>query len=119
LIAAVELSLTLENTDKTIEPQSFENFHGAHCPEDGATRKSPKKPKNDYFFPQSQRAKERGWTMLQFTSDPNLQWLAPEALAEMLLTKDQRRRCNEMLFLRWLNQHFKQLRETTKLGSKL
>ena len=43
-----------------------------------------KEAKDDDFFSQSQRAKERGWTMLQLTSDHNPQWSAPEALAEML-----------------------------------
>ena len=39
---------------------------------------------DDDFFPQSQRAKEKGWTLLQLTADHNAQWSAPEALVEML-----------------------------------
>ena len=43
-----------------------------------------KEPSNDDFYPQSQRARERGWTMLQLTADHNPQMSAPEALAEIL-----------------------------------
>lgn len=43
-----------------------------------------KEAQTDDFFPQSQRAKERGWPVLQLTSDHNPQWSAPEALVEML-----------------------------------
>ncbi len=43
-----------------------------------------KEPKDDDFWPQAQRAKERGWPMLQLTADHNAQWSAPEALVEML-----------------------------------
>ena len=43
-----------------------------------------KEPKDDDFWPQAQRAKERGWPVLQLTADHNAQWSAPEALAEML-----------------------------------
>jgi hypothetical protein len=48
------------------------------------TVEKDKKPEQDDFYSQSQRAKERGWSMLQLTSDHNPQWSAPEALAEML-----------------------------------
>ena len=43
-----------------------------------------KKAENDDFWPSAQRAKERGWPILQLTADHNAQWSAPEALAEML-----------------------------------
>jgi pimeloyl-ACP methyl ester carboxylesterase len=43
-----------------------------------------KKPNDDDFWPQAQRAKERGWPILQLTADHNAQWSAPEALVEML-----------------------------------
>lgn len=40
--------------------------------------------KDDDFFQQSERAKQRGWQVFQLTSDHNPQWSAPEALVEML-----------------------------------
>jgi pimeloyl-ACP methyl ester carboxylesterase len=40
--------------------------------------------KNDDFASQAERAKMRGWTINQLTSDHNPQWSAPEALVEML-----------------------------------
>lgn len=43
-----------------------------------------KEPKDDDFWLQAQRAKERGWPVLQLTADHNAQWSAPEALVEML-----------------------------------
>ena len=43
-----------------------------------------KEAKDDDFFPQSQRARDRGWSVLQFTADHNPQWSAPDALVEML-----------------------------------
>lgn len=43
-----------------------------------------KEAKDDGFFAQAQRAKERGWPVLQLTADHNAQWSAPEALVEML-----------------------------------
>lgn len=48
------------------------------------TVEAGKDPKNDDFGPQAQRAKERGWPVLQLTADHNPQWSAPEALVEML-----------------------------------
>jgi len=39
-----------------------------------------KEAKDDDFWPQAQRAKERGWPILQLTADHNAQWSAPEAL---------------------------------------
>jgi pimeloyl-ACP methyl ester carboxylesterase len=75
-------------------PQALKTFTDPIVLKNDAARKIPatyiltvekgKEPKDDDFFPQSQRAKERGWTMLQLTSDHNPQWSAPEALAEML-----------------------------------
>lgn len=43
-----------------------------------------KEAKNDDFWPHAQRAKDRGWPILQLTADHNAQWSAPEALVEML-----------------------------------
>jgi pimeloyl-ACP methyl ester carboxylesterase len=40
--------------------------------------------KNDDFAASAERAKTRGWTVLQLTSDHNPQWSAPEALVELL-----------------------------------
>ena len=75
-------------------PQALKTFTDAIVLKNEAARKIPatyiltvekgKEAKDDDFFPQSVRAKERGWTMLQLTSDHNPQWSAPEALAEML-----------------------------------
>ena len=75
-------------------PQSLKTFTDAIVLKNEAARKLPatyiltvekgKEAKDDDFFPQSVRAKEKGWSMLQLTSDHNPQWSAPEALAEML-----------------------------------
>ena len=75
-------------------PQSLKTFTDAIVLKNEAARKIPatyiltvakgKEAKDDDFFPHSVRAKERGWSMLQLTSDHNPQWSAPEALAEML-----------------------------------
>ena len=43
-----------------------------------------KEAKDDDFWPQAQRARERGWPVQQLTADHNAQWSAPEALVEML-----------------------------------
>lgn len=40
--------------------------------------------KDDNFAAQSERAKTRGWTIVQLTADHNPQWSAPEALVELL-----------------------------------
>ena len=75
-------------------PQSLKTFTDAIVLKNEAARKLPatyiltvekgKEAKDDDFFSHSVRAKERGWPMLQLTSDHNPQWSAPEALAEML-----------------------------------
>ena len=75
-------------------PQALKTFTDPIVLKNDAARKIPatyiltvekgKEPKDDDFFSQSQRAKERGWRMLQLTSDHNPQWSAPEALVEML-----------------------------------
>jgi hypothetical protein len=75
-------------------PQSLKTFTDPISLKNEAARKLPahyiltvekgKEAKDDDFFAKSQRAKERGWTMLQLTSDHNPQWSAPEALVEML-----------------------------------
>jgi len=75
-------------------PQSLKTFTDQIVLKNEAARKIPatyiltvekgKEAKDDDFFSQSQRAKQRGWAMLQLTSDHNPQWSAPEALAEML-----------------------------------
>jgi pimeloyl-ACP methyl ester carboxylesterase len=75
-------------------PQSLKTFTDPIVLKNDAARKLPatyiltvekgKEAKDDDFFVQSQRAKERGWTMLQLTSDHNPQWSAPEALVELL-----------------------------------
>jgi hypothetical protein len=48
------------------------------------TVEAGKEANDDDFWPQSQRAKERGWPILQLTADHNAQWSAPEALVKML-----------------------------------
>ena len=75
-------------------PQSLKTFTDPIVLKNEAAKKIPatyiltvekgKEASADDFFSQSQRAKERGWTMLQLTSDHNPQWSAPEALVEML-----------------------------------
>lgn len=75
-------------------PQSLKSFTDPIVLKNEAARKIPatyiltveqgKEAKDDDFFSQSVRAKERGWTMLQLTADHNPQRTAPEALVEML-----------------------------------
>jgi len=75
-------------------PQSLKTFTDPIVLKNDAARKLPatyilavekgKEAKADDFFSQSQRAKERGWTILQLISDHNPQWSEPEALVEML-----------------------------------
>jgi pimeloyl-ACP methyl ester carboxylesterase len=50
------------------------------------TVESGKETKDDDFWPQSQRAKQRGWPVLQLTANHNPQWSAPEALVDMLVS---------------------------------
>ncbi len=42
------------------------------------------KPEDDWFYSQAERAKEKGWPVLQLEADHNAQWSAPEELAKML-----------------------------------
>jgi pimeloyl-ACP methyl ester carboxylesterase len=75
-------------------PQSLKTFTEPLSLKNGAAAKVPatyiltveagKEAKNDDFWSQAQRAKERGWPILQLTADHNAQWSAPEALVEML-----------------------------------
>jgi pimeloyl-ACP methyl ester carboxylesterase len=75
-------------------PQSLKTFTDPIALKNEAARKLPatyiltvdkgKEAQQDDFFAQSQRAKERGWPILQLTADHNPQWSAPEALVEML-----------------------------------
>ena len=75
-------------------PQSLKTFTDPISLKNEAARKLPatyiltvdkgKEAKSDDFFSMSERARQRGWTMLQLTSDHNPQWSAPEALVEML-----------------------------------
>lgn len=75
-------------------PQALKTFTDTIALKNEAARKLPatyiltvekgKEAKDDDFFRQSERAKERGWSMLQLTSDHNPQWSATEALVEML-----------------------------------
>jgi pimeloyl-ACP methyl ester carboxylesterase len=41
-------------------------------------------PKTDDFASQSERARKRGWKMVQLTADHNPQWSTPEKLAQLL-----------------------------------
>lgn len=76
-------------------PQSLKTFTEPIALKNDAARKLPatyiltvekgKEAQRDDFFAQSQRAKERGWPILQLTADHNPQWSAPEALVEMLV----------------------------------
>jgi len=43
-----------------------------------------KNAKDDDFALQAERAKQKGWPVLQLEADHNAQWSAPEALVEML-----------------------------------
>jgi pimeloyl-ACP methyl ester carboxylesterase len=75
-------------------PQALKTFTDPIALKNESARKLPatyiltvekgKEAKDDDFFGQSQRAKERGWSMLVLTSDHNPQWSAPEALVDML-----------------------------------
>jgi len=75
-------------------PQALKTFTDPIVLKNEAARKLPatyiltvekgKEAKDDDFFSQAQRAKERGWPILVLTSDHNPQWSATEALVEML-----------------------------------
>lgn len=75
-------------------PQAVKTFTDPVVLKNEAARKIPatyiltvdkdKEAKTDDFFSQAERARARGWTMLQLTADHNPQWSAPEALVEML-----------------------------------
>ena len=41
-------------------------------------------PKKDDFYTQAERARKKGWTMLQIEADHNMQWSAPEAFVNLL-----------------------------------
>lgn len=43
------------------------------------------KPENDDFAKHADRARKRGWQMMQMEADHNPQWSRPEVLADMLL----------------------------------
>ncbi len=67
------------------EPISLKNKAGLKLPVTYIlTVVAGKEPKDDDFWSQAQRAKGRGWPILQLTADHNAQWSAPEALVEML-----------------------------------
>jgi pimeloyl-ACP methyl ester carboxylesterase len=76
------------------EPHPLKTFTDSLALKNNAASKLPatyiltvdagKEPKDDDFWPQAQRAKDRGWPVLQLTADHNAQWSAPEALVEML-----------------------------------
>jgi pimeloyl-ACP methyl ester carboxylesterase len=67
------------------EPISLKNKAGLKLPATYIlTVEKGKEPKDDDFWSQAQRAKDRGWPVLQLTADHNAQWSAPEALVEML-----------------------------------
>jgi len=75
-------------------PQSIKTFTDPISLKNKAALKLPatyiltvaagKEAKDDDFWAQAQRAKERGWPVLKLTADHNAQWSAPEALVEML-----------------------------------
>jgi pimeloyl-ACP methyl ester carboxylesterase len=75
-------------------PQPLKTFTEPIVLKNQAARKLPatyiltvekgKEAKDDDFYSQSLRAKERGWPVLQLTADHNPQWSATEALVEML-----------------------------------
>ncbi len=45
-----------------------------------------REPSKDDFYSQSERARKKGWAVLQLTADHNPQWSAPVALATLLET---------------------------------
>ncbi len=68
------------------EPVSWKNENARKLPATYIlTVDKGKEAREDDFFSQSERARERGWTVLQLTADHNPQWSAPGALVEMLI----------------------------------
>ena len=75
-------------------PQSLKTFTEPIVLKNSAARKLPatyiltvdkgKEPKDDDFASQAERAKAKGWTVLQLEADHNAQWSAPVELVEML-----------------------------------
>jgi pimeloyl-ACP methyl ester carboxylesterase len=75
-------------------PQPLRTFNERIVLKNPSARKLPatyiltvekgKEAKDDDFYKQSLRAKERGWPVLQLTADHNPQWSATEAFVEML-----------------------------------
>ena len=75
-------------------PQSLKTFTDPIVLKNEDARKIPatyiltvdkgKEAQQDDFFRQSERAKERRWSILQLTADHNPQWSEPGALVEML-----------------------------------
>jgi len=75
-------------------PQPLKTFTEPIVLKNQAARKLPatyiltvekgKEAKDDDFYSQSLRAKDRGWRVLQLTADHNPQWSATEPLIEML-----------------------------------
>ena len=75
-------------------PQPLKTFTEPIVLKNQAARKLPatyiltvdkgKEAKDDDFYSQSQRAKDRNWPVLQLTADHNPQWSATEAFVEML-----------------------------------
>jgi pimeloyl-ACP methyl ester carboxylesterase len=75
-------------------PQPLKTFTEPIVLKNQAARKLPatyiltvdkgKAAKEDDFYSQSLRARERGWPVLQLTADHNPQWSSPEALVEIL-----------------------------------
>lgn len=76
------------------EPQPLKTFTDRIVLKNQLARKLPatyiltvekgKEAKDDDFYKQSLRAKERGWPVLQLTADHNPQWSATEAFVEIL-----------------------------------
>jgi pimeloyl-ACP methyl ester carboxylesterase len=76
------------------EPQPLKTFTERIVLKNQSARKLPatyiltvekgKEAKDDDFYAQSLRAKERGWPVLQLTADHNPQWSATEAFVEIL-----------------------------------
>jgi pimeloyl-ACP methyl ester carboxylesterase len=76
------------------EPQPLKTFKEPIVLKNQAARKLPatyiltvekgKEAKDDDFYSQSQRAKDRNWPVVQLAADHNPQWSATESFVEML-----------------------------------